>query len=249
MSPLPYRAALFLAVCSFSCQAKDADITDLTNTKELGPCEQIKYIRYSQDGSEVQNPSGVIQKLSECLAVIPNAPANTKAAALTLRSIAYAQRREYGHAIKDREEALLLAPARSAWAIIGLAALYRENGQPEQALKMLQKMLQDNIGMTGKGTSPGMPSYYHLGVTLISLKRWPDAAEALSEGMSYQSNYLWAYAYRALAYDQMGLSSFALADMEKVRLLVNQKKEDDRSKTLQLLSEEPFAEIKKKYMK
>ena len=54
-----------------------------------------------------------------------------------------------------------------------------------------------------------MPSYYHLGRALVELQQWSGAAESFSEGMRYQQDYVWAYAYRGLAYDRMEQQALA----------------------------------------
>jgi uncharacterized protein HemY len=108
-------------------------------------------------------------------------------------------------------------------------------------------MLQDNMGLRGKGTTPGMPSYYHLGRALIDVQQWSSAAEAFSEGMAYQQDYVWAYAYRSLAYDRMERPELARADIDKVRSLIGKSKADVREEQRQNLQESPFIELLAKY--
>jgi len=164
-----------------------------------------------------------------------------------MRAVAYEQQKDYTHAIADREESLRLMPPREGWDIIGLASNYRDGGQPERAVELLRKMLQDNLGLSGKGTTPGMPSYYHLGRALIDLQQWSGAAEAFSEGMSYQQDYVWAYAYRSLAYDRMEQPALARADIDKARSLIGKLKPDAREQGRQNLQKPPFAELLTKY--
>lgn len=219
-----------------------------TPTAQSGPCEQSRHMKFSKDGSKLQEPDLAVKLLSECLSASPNAPVNYRALTLIMRAIAYEQQLNYQHAIADREESLRLMPARTGWDVIGLASNYRDAGQPERAVALLRKMLKDNLGLSGKGTTPGMPSYYHLGRALIDLERWPDAAEAFSEGMTYQSDYAWAYAYRGVAYDRMQQPELARADIGKARSLIEQLKQDNREQGRQNLQKAPFAELMKKYL-
>lgn len=243
----PYICLVALTVLSVGAEAKNGDVIDFSPVKDLTPCEQTRNFTFTKDGDGFQNPESVVSLLSQCLASFVNAPATYKALTLTMRAVAYEQQKDYSHAIEDREESLRLIPARTGWDCIGLATLYRKSGQPERALAVLRKMLQDNLGMSGKGTSPGMPSYYHLGLALLDLHQWRDAAEAFSEGMTYQPDYAWAYAYRALAYDRLKEAALARADLEKARLLVEQLTGSVRDGARQQLMNPPFLELIKRY--
>lgn len=127
-----------------------------------------------------------------------------RAIAFKFRGLAYIDKKEPLKAIPDLEEASKLVPSKTGWEIIMLAGAYREAGQPDKALLLLQKMQTDHLGLLGKGTTPGMPTYYHLGWTLSELKRWPEATEAFSEGLTYQPDYGWAFLRRAVAYENQG---------------------------------------------
>lgn len=239
--------ASFLIFLSGCAGVKNAGITDRNATIQSGPCGQTKQMKLTKDGDAFQDADQAIRLLSECIAASQEAPATYRALTLTMRSIAYAQKKDYKHAIADREESLRLMPARTGWDVIGLASNYRDNGQPERALELLRKMLQDNLGLSGKGTTPGMPSYYHLGRALIDLQQWQGAAEAFSEGVTYQPDYAWAYAYRGVAYDRLNQPELAGADLGKARSLIEQLKQDNRENGRQGLQKPPFAELMKKY--
>lgn len=235
---------LFLSACA---GAKNVDMADRRAGTQPDPCERTKHMQFTKDGDAFQDPGQATRLLSECLAASPDTPAAYRASTLIMRAIAYAQQKEYKQAIADREEALRLIPARTGWDVIGLASNYRDDGQPERAVELLRKMLQDNLGLRGKGTTPGMPSYYHLGRALIDLQQWQGAAEAFSEGMTYQPDFAWAYAYRGLAYDRMNQPELAQADIGKARSLIEQLKPDNREIGRQSFQKPPFAELMKKY--
>ena len=139
---------------------------------------------------------------------------------LKMRAATYIDQKQPSKAIPDYEQALALVPAKTAWDVISLASAYRQAGEPEKALVLIQNMQADHLGMTGKGTVPGMPIYYHLGWTLSVLKRWPEAAEAFSEGLNYQPSYGWAVLRRGLAYEHQGNLAKAKIDTERARELL-----------------------------
>ncbi|WP_395757150.1 tetratricopeptide repeat protein [Achromobacter sp. EB05] len=223
-----------------------AGFADRATTSHASPCEQVSSIKSTVNG-RAQDPDQAIQLLSACLSSPLGAQTEVQVLTLRMRALIYAQKGDYAHAIADREESLRLKPARTGWDIINLAGNYRDNGQPERAAELLRKMFQDNMGLRGKGTGHGMPSYYHLGRALIDVQQWSSAAEAFSEGMVYQPDYVWAYAYRGLAYDRMEQPELAQADIDKVRSLVSNSKPDVREEHRRTLQEPPFVELLKKY--
>jgi tetratricopeptide (TPR) repeat protein len=239
--------AALLILLSACAGAPNAGLADHSPISQASPCQQTKNMKFTKEGDGFEDPDQAIQLLSACLLSWPGAPTGYRALTLKMRAVAYGQRKDYTHAIADREESFRLMPPRAGWDIIGLASDYRDCGQPERAVELLRKMLQDNLGLSGKGTPPGMPSYYHLGRALIDLQQWSGAAEAFSEGMSYQHDYVWAYAYRSLAYDRMELPAMARADIDKARSLIEKLKPDDREQGHQKLLKPPFAELLKKY--
>ncbi|MPT41569.1 tetratricopeptide repeat protein [Achromobacter denitrificans] len=224
-----------------------AGLADRAPTSQASPCKQTSNIKFTEDGEGFKDPDGAIELLSACLSSWPDAPSSYRALTLKMRALVYEQKKDYTHAIADREESLRLMPPRTGWDIIDLASNYRDDGQPERAVELLRKMLQDNLGLGGKGTTPGMPSYYHLGRSLVDLQQWASAAEAFSEGMSYQQDYVWAYAYRSLAYDGMGQPELARADIDKARALIGKSKPDVRERSRQTLKAPPFVELLTKY--
>lgn len=239
--------AVPLALLSACAVTPRAGLADRSPTSQTSPCKQVAAMKFAEDGGGFEDPDHAIGLLSTCLSNLPDAPPDFRALALHVRARAHEQKKDYTHAIADREEALRLRPPRTGWDIIALASDYREGGQPERAVELLRTMLQDNMGLRGKGTTPGMPSYYHLGRSLIELEQWSSAAEAFSEGMSYQQDYVWAYAYRSLAYDRMEMPELARADIDKVRSLIGKSKPDARERDRQALQKQPFVELMAKY--
>lgn len=223
-----------------------AGLADQASASQASPCQQVGNIKLTADKG-FEDPDQAIQLLSACLASPAGARTEFRALTLRMRALVYEQKKDYKHAIADREESISLMPARTGWDIINLASNYRDSGQPERAVELLRKMLQDNMGLKGKGTTPGMPSYYHLGRALIDARQWSSAAEAFSEGMTYQQDYVWAYAYRSLAYDRMELPERARADIDKVRSLVRNSQPDAREEHRRILQKPPFVELLKKY--
>lgn len=236
-----------LILLSASHATAKEGLADRAPTSTATPCIQTTSMKFTENGEGFENPDQAIGLLSACLSSWADAPTNFRALTLQMRAVAYGQKEDYTHAIADRQESLRLMPARTGWDIIGLASDYRNGGQPERAVELLRKMLQDNMGLRGKGTTPGMPSYYHLGRALIDFQQWPSAAEAFSEGMTYQQDYVWAYAYRSLAYDRMEQPELARADIDKVRSLVGNSKPDAREEHRQTLQKSPFIELLAKY--
>jgi tetratricopeptide (TPR) repeat protein len=244
-----FRQALviFLVLLSGCAGPQNKAMTGDGSAGSQNPCAQIKTLKSSADGIRFENPQLAIDVLSACHAASGDTPRGARAAVLKLRSRAYEQLGDYEKAIGDAEASLLLAPARTAWDVIALTSVYRSSGQPERALVALRQMLKDHLGVTGKGTSPGMPSYYHLGMTLVDLEKWPEAAEAFSEGLTYQPDYPWALLYRALSYDHMNNAERAGEDIRKARSLIDAQKGNSRSEALESLKKPPFAALIAKY--
>lgn len=210
-------------------------------------CARIQNLPVVDGGTQYADPAEAIKVLSECDANSKNTPILVRATVLRMRSIAYAQTKDYAKAIADSEEVFRLQPARTAWDVIELASFYRDAGQADQALVLLRKMFDENLGTRGRGTTPGMPSYYHLGLTLLALEKWPEAAEAFTEGLTYQSDYVWAYFYRAVAYDGMHDAEHTRADLKQGKKLVEALSADSRAQIEKSLKQAPFASLLAKY--
>lgn len=241
----PYRLAIVLLFAAL------VSACATPGSRPLGDdpaCTRIKELPLDKSGTQYANPTEAIKVLSECDAKSPDSPAGARAAVLRMRGIAYEQINDYAKAIADSEEALRLRPARTAWDVIGLATLYRKAGQPERALVLLRKNIFDeHLGMTGKGTTLGMPSYYHLGLTLVDLEKWPEAVEVFTEGLTYQPDFAWAYFYRAVAYSGMRDVEHARADFRKGRQLIDSMSSDSRTQAQESLKQEPFATLLVEY--
>lgn len=236
-----------LALFSVCAVTPRVALAEGSPTSHARTCMQTSNMKLTKDGEGFEDPDQVIRLLSDCLSGWPDAPTKFRAMSLQMRAAAHAQKKDYTRAIADREESMRLMPPRTGWDIISLASDYREDGQPERAVELLRTMLQNNMGLRGKGTTPGMPSYYHLGRSLIALQHWSSAAEAFSEGMRYQPDYVWAYAYRGLAYDRMKQTEMARADVDKVRSLIRESKPDARERDQKVFQEPPFTELSTKY--
>ncbi|TLS20192.1 MAG: tetratricopeptide repeat protein [Betaproteobacteria bacterium] len=210
-------------------------------------CSKIQNLAIAEDDNGFVTPDEAIRVLSACELQRRDTPAIVRASVLKMRSVAYGQIKDYSKAIADAEEVRRLLPARTAWDVIFMAALYRDSGQPEKALGLLRNMLKDHLGMSGKGTPPGMPSYYHLGLTLVALEKWPEAAEAFTEGLTYQPDYIWAYMYRALSFDAMNDSERARADVREAQRLISMQKGKQQLIAQKSLGEAQFSVLLKKY--
>lgn len=239
--------AAILVLLAGCASTPKTGLADRSPVRETSACQQTENTKFTKDGKGLADPDLVIRNLSACLQSWPDAPRGYRAATLQMRAIGYEQLKDYAHAIADREESLRLKPPSTGWDIIDLASNYRSIGQSERAVELLRKMLQDNLGLRGKGTTPGMPSYYHLGRALVELQQWSGAAESFSEGMRYQQDYVWAYAYRGLAYDRMEQQALAQVDINKARSLIGALKPDEREEARQTIKGPPFAELFAKY--
>jgi len=236
-----------LALFSVGAVTPRVALAERSPTSLARTCMQTSNMKLTKDSEGFEDPDHAIQLLSNCLSGWPDAPTEFRAKSLQMRAVAHAQKKDYTRAIADRKESLRLVPPRTGWDIISLASDYREDGQPERAVELLRTMLQNNMGLRGKGTTPGMPSYYHLGRALIAVQHWSSAAEAFSEGMRYQPDYVWAYAYRGLAYDRMEQAEMARADVDKVRSLIRASEPDARERDHTVFREPPFTELSMKY--
>ncbi|MGC5700087.1 tetratricopeptide repeat protein [Pseudomonas sp. NFXW11] len=140
-----------------------------------------------------------------------------------LKSDAYANFKRYPEAIAAKEKSIELEAKPDARAVLDLSRLYREAGNPQKALELVQSNLDSNLGEAGKGAGFNMPTYYHLGQALYDLGRYREAAEAYSAGLQKQPDYAWAFYHRGLAYDKLGQTDDARADLTQFAKRVNQK--------------------------
>ena len=222
--------------------------TACVHTRALSPaqdkCREASTQATSENSKgEFTDARKMVELLSGCIAG-PEIPAKAKAVAYQLRSRAYGQLGEHPQAIADQETAYRLNPsANTGWDIITRAETYRNAGQAAHALTLLQDMFDQRIGLFGKGTTPGMPSYYHLGRTLVELQQWPEAAEAFTEGLTYQPDYPWAYLYRAVAYDALDYQQWATADVCKAMKLIDATSASAKEQSKRSLEEPPFRKL------
>lgn len=213
----------------------------------LAACRIAAALPLSAGKDAYQDPERAITLWTRCADQGPQTDL-MKSLALRMRSHAHKQLEQYDAAIADVEQAQRLSPPKTAWDFINIASLYRDSGQPGKALETLRKMQADRIGMTGRGTPEGMPIYYHLGWTLNDLKQWPEAVETLTEGLTYQPGYAWAYMQRALAYDAMGNRERAQKDLNRGReLLGENRKPGDREQQIESLRKPPYKDLLSRY--
>lgn len=214
----------------------------------LTACRAGLALPLKNEGTEYQDPQRAVDLFTQCLDGGSSATA-LHAIALTLRSSAYGQLQQWNEAIADRETANVLSPPRNGRDILSLAALYRDSGNPEKALELIRKMVDDRMGLTGRGTGQGMPTYYHMGRALFELQRWPEAAEAFTVGLTYQPDYAWAIIYRGMAYQGQGNEAKAKADLERglTLLRTTSKKDEDKDTVITSLQKPPFKAFLARY--
>ncbi|AZC22026.1 MULTISPECIES: tetratricopeptide repeat protein [Pseudomonas] len=140
-----------------------------------------------------------------------------------LKSDAYANFKRYPQAIAAKEKSIELDGTPNARAVLDLSRLYREAGNPQKALELVQSNLDANLGEAGKGAGFNMPTYYHLGQALYDLGQYREAAEAYSAGLQRQPDYAWAFYHRGLAYEKLGLADDARGDFSSFAKLVDQQ--------------------------
>ncbi|WP_422087495.1 tetratricopeptide repeat protein [Variovorax sp.] len=206
-----------------------------------GACRVAGNLPLTADKTAYAQPDKALALWTRCVDSGPQT-AILKGLALKMRSLVRGQLKQYGEAIQDLEASQRLMPPRESWDFMTLASLYRDAGQPEKALELLRKMQDQRLGLAG------MAPYYHLGRTLSELKQWPEATEAFTEGLSYQPTYVWAYMYRALAYDAQGRRELARKDLERAKeLLGTEVKPGDRARWLVSLGQPPFDALLPRY--
>jgi tetratricopeptide (TPR) repeat protein len=107
------------------------------------------------------------------------------------------------------------------------SAIARKQGDAEESLRALDKAeaIAKRIY-----TSPGMPLYYHRARALLDLKRYAEAADALTTGLKYQPDYFEAFYYRGLAYEGLGRIDQAQRDFDQSVSLLQQLKRDGKMK-------------------
>ena len=89
---------------------------------------------------------------------------------------------------------------------VRIGAIYRVEGRYKEALAELDHLVETD------GPQPGMKFHYHRGWTLTLLGRFDEAIRDLSEGLTTQPDYPWAYLRRACAYAAIGRIKDAAAD-------------------------------------
>ncbi|MBC2654601.1 tetratricopeptide repeat protein [Pseudomonas sp. MC042] len=196
----------------------------LTGCAGLQSQDQINYAHCRMVGqaAKAEKFDVVLQQADLCLEK-NQLPPGMQSLVYWLKSDAYASFKRYPQAIAAKEKSIALEGKPDARAVLDLSRLYREAGNPQKSLELVQSNLDANLGETGKGGGFNMPTYYHLGQTLYDLGQYREAAEAYSTGLLRQPDYAWAFYHRGLAYDKLGLTDDARSDFSKFAKLVNQK--------------------------
>ncbi len=92
---------------------------------------------------------------------------------------------------------------------VRIGSTYRAEGKYDRALAALDDLV------TRKGPQEGMRFHYNRGLTLLKLGRTAEAIKAFDAGLPSQTDYAWAFAYRACALAAEGRIAEALADNTK----------------------------------
>lgn len=180
------------------------------------------HCRAVANASKAENYPLVLQEADLCLEK-NTLPPRLKSMVYLLKADAYSNLKRYQEAIAPKETSIALSPERESRAILDLSHLYRMAGNPQKALELVQSNLDAGMGETGKGAGFNMPTYYHLGLALSDLGQYREAAEAFSAGLQRQKDFAWAYYYRGVAYDHLGLCDDARADFQQFAKLANKK--------------------------
>lgn len=199
-------AAAVLAGCAHQPTAAQRDLQHCANA--------LKAIKTDQNQL-------VIQEADLCLAK-NTLPAKIQSTVYLLKSAAYSNLKQYPEAIIAREKSIATDPQVEPRATLELSYLYRLNGNPRKALELVQSNLDAGLGELGKGGGFNMPTFYHLGLALLDLGEYREAAEAFSAGLVKQPDYAWAFYQRSLAYDRLGDKENARRDLMQFAKLVDQ---------------------------
>ncbi|MCY7261039.1 tetratricopeptide repeat protein [Pseudomonas protegens] len=199
-------------------------ILAVTGCASLQSQDQINYAhcRLVGQASKAEKFDVVLQEADLCLSK-NQLSKPMQSLVYWLKSDAYASFKRYPEAISAKEKSIELGPKPDARAVLDLSRLYRESGNPQKALQLVQSNLDANLGEAGKGSGFNMPTYYHLGQTLYDLGQYREAAEAYSAGLQKQPDYAWAFYHRGLAYEKLGLTDDARADFTQFAKRVDQK--------------------------
>ncbi|NBF01716.1 tetratricopeptide repeat protein [Pseudomonas sp. Fl5BN2] len=196
----------------------------VTGCASLQSQDQINFAhcRLASQASKAEKFDVVLQEADLCLSR-NQLSKSTQSLVYWLKSDAYASFKRYPEAISAKEKSIELGAKPDARAVLDLSRLYREAGNPQKALQLVQSNLDANLGEAGKGSGFNMPTYYHLGQALYDLGQYREAAEAYSAGLQKQPDYAWAFYHRGLAYDKLDLTDDARSDFSQFAKLVNQK--------------------------
>ncbi|QXH43999.1 tetratricopeptide repeat protein [Pseudomonas xanthosomatis] len=149
-------------------------------------------------------------------------PAKLERVIHLVQADAYSQLKRYPEAVAAQEKSMQFGTPEPR-AYLDLSAMYRDAGNPQKALELVQHNLDNGLGEAGKGTGFHMPTYYHLGLALTDLGQYREAAEAFSTGLQRQPDYAWAFYARGVAYDHLGNKEDAKADFTRFSKMANKK--------------------------
>ena len=114
----------------------------------------------------------------------------------------------YDEAKAAYRRALELDKPKPHWSLIGLARVERIQGHYDAAMKQLDELLR----VWGEDNA-SMPIYFHRAYALYLKKDFAGAADAITKGLAYQTDYADAYQLRACATAQLGDFTKAKADI------------------------------------
>jgi tetratricopeptide (TPR) repeat protein len=171
---------------------------------------------------KAENYALVLQEGDLCLQK-NTLPASFQSVVYAVQAGSYSGLKRFPEAVTAKEKSLQLAGKPDPRANLDLSAMYRDAGNPEKALELVQYNLDNSLGEAGKGSGFHMPTYYHLGLALTDLGQYREAAEAFSTGLQRQADFAWAYYARGIAYDHLADKVDAKADFMKFSQIVNKK--------------------------
>ncbi|QLL13831.1 tetratricopeptide repeat protein [Pseudomonas chlororaphis] len=220
--PSLYFRGLILLTCSLA----------VIGCASLQTPEQANFAHCRAVGqaSKAENYELVLQQANLCLEK-NQLSGKMQSMVYWLKSDAYASLKRYPEAIAAKEKSIEVSPTLEPRAVLDLSLLYRQAGNPQKALQLVQSNMDAGLGEAGKGAGFNMPTYYHLGLSLNDLGQYREAAEAFSAGLQKQPDFAWAYYHRGEAYEHLGLADDAHSDFTQFAKRVDQKYVEAEQKT------------------
>lgn len=158
--------------------------------------------------------------LTECLSSSV-APKHIRGQAFEYRAWLNYQDGNHKEAALDQERSFLLVPKISHRSLLNHSLYLRLGLRHEESL-VFAKLAEAVESRERDATS--MPTQYHLGWSFFELGRYEEAVMALTRGIPYQPDYSAVYWLRAQAYEKMGESTQAKADLLTLSTLLQTPK-------------------------